>query len=287
MITLTSQDVNAVIALMGDRSDPELLQLLRKQLCHTEIESLQDLRLNCRYAPDHVAMAVDSILQERVWEHLALKLHDLRRRKRPDLLELLVLLAQFGHPETAENDIRQHIARLHILCDCHITENSTTLARASGLAAFLGDELGFRGGGEQPIIPNHLFVDQIIAGRQGTALSLSALYVILGRKLGIPLECVALMDYFVVGVFDHPRDSEPMLYLDPLHRGRVLSARDCARIVEDQGAQFVEEVLNPVPTDLIFARMLHKLYGVLEKAGDFSRCDALLGFIELWDAVEV
>ena len=149
------------------------------------------------------------------------------------------------------------------------------------------DLLGFRGGGEQPIIPNHLFVDQIIAGRQGTALSLSALYVILGRKLGIPLECVALMDYFVVGVFDHPRDSEPMLYLDPLHRGRVLSARDCARIVEDQGAQFVEEVLNPVPTDLIFARMLHKLYGVLEKAGDFSRCDALLGFIELWDAVEV
>ncbi len=283
MRTLTTEDLAALVELLTDRADPELLELLRQQLRGMDDDTLQKLQAQSAAAPDHVAMEIDQAVQDRVWSHLATELKDLRRRHRVELLDLLILLCRFGHSAVSGPEIRQQVARLHVLCDCRLATTDAPLSRATELADFLGREMSFHGNQEAYHSPENCFIDTVIAGRRGNPISLSALYLILGERLGVPFRGISLRDYFIVGVYESPQDTEALLYIDPFRRGQILSRLDCIELVEQQGADFAEEMLVPVHTDLIFRRLLDTLYDTYERAGDTLRCDVVQQFIELWD----
>jgi len=166
-----------------------------------------------------------------------------------DLAEAALLIGAAGEPGT---EVGPRLAEL----DRH--------ARGVGgldelRARFFG-ELGFRGDTQTYYDPENSFLHRVMERRRGIPISLSVLFVEIGRRAGIALDAVGMPGHFLVGL----RDGR---YLDAFDAGRILDLQACeARFREATGSRpavrFGPEMLTPVGPYAILARMLANLEAV-------------------------
>lgn len=90
--------------------------------------------------------------------------------------------------------------------------------RACG--AVLGGVHGFSGDSEGYDLPRNSMLDQVVRRRRGLPISLSVVYIEVGRRAGIPLAGVGLPGHFVVR---HLGQASPLL-LDPFKPGAPIGA---------------------------------------------------------------
>lgn len=134
---------------------------------------------------------------------------------------------------------------------------------AQRLAMFLFKDKGFTGNQEHYYDPDNSFMHLVIDRRQGIPITLSALYVFVGRRVGLPVVGVGLPGHFIVRV----DEVAPPLFLDAFNGGTRLKEQDCRQFIEAAGLEFYPHYLDASPTPAILSRMLRNLLGVYEKTG--------------------
>ena len=123
-------------------------------------------------------------------------------------------------------------------------------ARAAGLlAGALAGAADLRGGpGAYRRLESSL-LHQVLRTGRGLPITLSLVWIHVGRSLGLPVYGVALPGHFVVGVGDP--DGEYVL-ADPFRGGQPLTHRDAEAIVAEAGYPLDPEMLRPAePVDLV------------------------------------
>jgi regulator of sirC expression with transglutaminase-like and TPR domain len=141
---------------------------------------------------------------------------------------------------------------------------------AHALAEVLHGELGFSGNPGAYYDPRNSYLSEVINRKLGIPISLSAVYLEVGRRAGLPLEGVGMPGHFLVRL-DHP--SRPLL-LDPFADGMVISQEECAarlRALYGPRVRFQPEMLAAVSTRAILFRMLANLKGIYTGEGDWPR----------------
>jgi regulator of sirC expression with transglutaminase-like and TPR domain len=123
----------------------------------------------------------------------------------------------------------------------------------------LFDRLGFHGNETDYYDPRNSYLNAVIERRTGLPIALSAVYLELGWRVGLPLNGVGLPGHFIVRY-----DSAGRVWLlDPFHGGDVLSEADCARLVQrSTGGPFDPALLQPVTRRQMLTRMLTNLQAV-------------------------
>ncbi len=132
---------------------------------------------------------------------------------------------------------------------------SETAFNLEAFRNFMSGELGFAGNSDDYYDPANSFVDQVIDRRSGIPITLSLIYMAVGSKAGLRVDGIGLPGHFIIR-FGDPREE---IYLDPFHEGRILSRRDCERIVAGRGFALHEEYLRPVTPKTIVSRMCRNL----------------------------
>ena len=132
---------------------------------------------------------------------------------------------------------------------------SETAFHLEAFRNFMSGELGFTGNSDDYYDPANSFVDQVIDRRSGIPITLSLIYMVVGSKAGLRVHGIGLPGHFIIRF----GDSRDEIYLDPFHEGRILSRRDCERIVAGRGFALHEEYLTPVTPKTIVSRMCRNL----------------------------
>ena len=132
---------------------------------------------------------------------------------------------------------------------------SETAFNREAFQSFMSGELGFTGNSDDYYDPANSFVDQVIDRRSGIPITLSLIYMVVGSKAGLRVDGIGLPGHFIVRFGDAGDES----YLDPFHGGKLLSRRDCERIVARHGFAFHDEYLKPVTSKTIVSRMCRNL----------------------------
>jgi regulator of sirC expression with transglutaminase-like and TPR domain len=172
-----------------------------------------------------------------------------------------------GDPEAGlcELNTLAYQARLRLAGVVGSVERITVLNR------FLFDELGFHGNTDNYSDPANSFLDRVLTTRTGLPITLSVVYIEVGRRLGLPIHGLALPGHFLTRY----ADGDTEIVIDPFNRGRIWSRVECERqIVAAFGAQagvVMERVMAPPTKRAILARMLRNLKNSYVEAGDFGR----------------
>jgi regulator of sirC expression with transglutaminase-like and TPR domain len=142
--------------------------------------------------------------------------------------------------------------------------------QAHVLAELLHGELGFSGNAEAYYDARNSYLSQVLERRLGIPISLSAVYLEVGRRAWLPLEGVGMPGHFLIRL-RHP--VRPLL-LDPFAAGAVVSEDACAarlRGLYGPKVRFQSEMLAPVGPRAILFRMLANLKGLYANEGDWAR----------------
>lgn len=131
----------------------------------------------------------------------------------------------------------------------------------AGLSQYLFREQGFRGNTDDYYDPRNSFLNDVLDRRTGIPITLSAVYIEVGRRLGIRLHGVGMPGHFLVK-YTGP-DEE--IVVDPFNGGLILSPADCQRLLDRiYGGKlaFEPRFLAALGTRQILVRMLNNLKAI-------------------------
>ena len=208
-----------------------------------------------------------------------------------DLARAALLIAAEEYPSL---DIDQYLTRLDTLAaevrqrladppehaaGTPMSEH-TCIEILRALNVVLFEQEHFRGSRTDYYNPQNSFLNRVLERRLGIPLSLSLVYIEVGKRLGLALAGVGMPFHFIV-CCNVPGGTS--IYIDPYEKGKFLSAQDCRRrlvqIFKDP-ADLDAHWLEPLDPKQLLVRMLTNLKHIYLHKNDFQRaltvCDRIL-----------
>lgn len=199
-----------------------------------------------------------------------------------DLAEGALLIAK----HVSDNlDIERYLAQIDALArslQARISEDSSQAERIVVLNRFLFEEQGFAPNFEDYFDPRNSFLDQVLERKVGIPISLSLLYIEVGRRIGLRLHGVCFPGHFLVKC----QLDEGVVVLDPYCGGISLRLKDLQqRLREARGGEvsraIVAGMLVAANKREILARMLRNLKAIYLERYDYAHALATLDWIVL------
>jgi hypothetical protein len=146
-------------------------------------------------------------------------------------------------------------------------------AEAMGEVVF--DNLGFRGGeyGE----PDNYYLATALERRVGIPIVLSVIYVLVGRRLGMPVAGVAAPSHYLARI----EQPDGPLFVDCYNRGRTYRQETLVNWLEGRGVSRPEQYLSPCTHRFTLFRMLNNCERVHGETGDVRLADVARRWREL------
>ena len=139
-----------------------------------------------------------------------------------DLAHACLLIAQDAYPELHVERYLGDIERMAMRLRGLMPESSAPEERVAALNQFLFEDLGFRGNTEEYYDPRNSYLNDVLDRKVGIPISLSVVYMAVGRRVGLPLEGVSFPGHFLVRL----RMRAGVLVLDPFTGGAPQSEAD-------------------------------------------------------------
>lgn len=169
-----------------------------------------------------------------------------------DLEALCIGVARIQRPEPDPDAIRATLDRLARQVEDRVHPGAGPDQLAAQLRdAFIG-QLGFHGNTEDYGDPRNSFLDVVLERRTGLPILLSIVWMLLGRRLGVPLAGISYPGHFLVSL----ELEGARIFLDPFHAG---VERDPGALLAQLGPNVPRSVLQPASVRSIVVRVLTNL----------------------------
>jgi regulator of sirC expression with transglutaminase-like and TPR domain len=207
-----------------------------------------------------------------------------------DLALAALLIAQ---EEYADLNISHYLSQLDLLAQrvrdilCLPTTDTPTdlpdhvqpLDAIAALNQVLFTQEHFRGNQNDYYDPRNSFLNDVLERHTGIPISLSLIYIEVGKRLGLQIEGIGLPFHFVVRY--HVPDGD--IYIDPFEQGRLLIEQQCRERVLQMlkgRVKFNPRWLEPVSNRQFLVRMLGNLKNIYLYISDYPRalpiCERIL-----------
>lgn len=192
----------------------------------------------------------------------------------PEIARAALAIAHDEYPALA---VDAYLARLDGYADevrLRLQYGADFEAKIAAMNQYLFEELGFTGNATDFYDPRNSYLNDVLDRKLGIPITISVVYIEIGRRIGLPLTGVSFPGHFLVKL---PLDGAAVV-LDPFNGGIALDETDLRRRLVHtygDGAAAARAPLNALlasatPTDVVL-RMLRNLKGVYLQRGDHVR----------------
>ncbi len=271
LISLLSDEDQKIVSMVWDN----LLRLGEDSLPYLEeVAEHPDPRLRLRAR--HVAAQIRVEVLEK--QFVALAAQD---DGDFDLEDALCAVARIEYPNLKTSDVRKQLDDLADELRPQMPRVAPPRERIELLNQFLFREKGFHGNTRDYYDPDNSFINKVLERGTGIPITLAAVMVLIGQRLGLPLHGVGLPKHFVVKY----EDGSTELFVDPFNGGRVFNRKECTQMLTSDGYYFRESFADEFlavssPRDIII-RMLRNLVLIYSKLKDKSRMKRLSHYVEI------
>jgi len=274
--TTTETRRAALLNLLGDEN-PKVYQAVREQILAEGNAASEWLR--------PYALSDDPVRRRRVQEilrHVDKQTGDnrfltfcLNHGEEFDMESAAWLLAQTQFPEI-------NVEAYQALLDGYANALHERIERHGRAGAMLGKindylfgELAFKGNEHNYYEPDNSYLNRVLDRRTGNPISLCLFYMLLARRLRLPIAGIGLPGHFIC----RHQSASGEIYVDVFNRGRLLTKADCVHYLVRGNYDLREEYLAPISPRRIFLRIcsnLHQIYLELGLKDDATRLQRYL-----------
>ena len=199
----------------------------------------------------------------------------------PSLAGPALLIARLGYPRLDPAPCLARLEEMGIAVADRLSE-STPAAGPSGpietLSTYLFEHQGFAGNTSDYDDPRNSFLNQVLERRTGIPITLALVYIEVARRAGVRVDGVNFPGHFLLRFpFGLEDDHDSAVFVDPFHRGAVLSETDCRALLRKHAgdAVFEPQLLAPATKQQILVRMLVNLKRIYVKMRSFPQGRAI------------
>ena len=275
-MSLDETALRSLVALLDDE-DPRSLELVRSRLFDIGMAAIPYLEAAREASPPEFAARLEAMTEELRYRALKSEFLALAAERVPDLEAGAFLLSRFVRPGADHEVYRLWLDRVAAAAAETIPADATTSEGVKRLSARLFQSLGFAGNEANYYDPDNSCLSRVIDTRRGIPVTLSILYLLVAKRLKLPVYGVGTPGHFLLGY----REDGEAHFLDAFRSGQPLAASEVRRMLVRNGYEFRTEYLKPVGPREILARMMRNLLSILQKNGSVERAERLSLLVEI------
>ena len=188
------------------------------------------------------------------------------------LADCLLLLSRMVSPDLDTQPYRARLAEYARRLSEAVADEDDDMTRIQCINDLLYREEGFRGNREEYYDPRNSLLNEVLDRRLGLPITLSVLYIELGRRIGLRLSGVGFPGHFLVrldtGVAGQFR------IIDPFSQGRLLTASSLRKRLEELRGDVIRDprrLTDPALPQAVVLRALRNLRGAYVRRRDLLR----------------
>lgn len=277
MMVIPESQIRALIRLLGD-DDEKIVRTISGKLIDigpTAVPLLQEAEIEQPEMADRILAILEEIRGGKLEEELA-RLVALPE-ERMDLEAGAFLIARYAYPTLEVDLYRRQLDEMAQEVRDRIGPRASGEETVKTLNRYLFTEQGFKGNTKNYYELENSYINCVIDRRTGIPISLSTVYLIIGKRLGLPVQGIGMPGHFLVK-FESERYK---IFVDCFNGGALLTEKNCQRFLTEAGYGFDEKYLQQSPVRAILSRMIKNLLAIYAKLGDPLKKARLTRFMEL------
>jgi regulator of sirC expression with transglutaminase-like and TPR domain len=274
---VNESQIRALIRLLSDE-DERIVKTISGRLIDfgdSAVPLLQEAEIEQPDMADRIVTILEEIRGSRLEEELADLLgqpgHEI------DLEAGAFLLARYAYPSldvaVYERQLDDMARELRGQIGSRVSGEETVKA----LNRYLFTEQAFKGNTKNYYELDNSYLNRVIDRRTGIPISLSAVYLLIGKRLGLPVHGIGMPGHFLVKY----ESEKYKIFIDCFNSGALLTEKNCARFLTEAGYGFEERYLQKSPTRAILTRMIKNLLAIYGKLDDPLKKTRLMRFMEI------
>jgi len=194
----------------------------------------------------------------------------LRQSEAFDLEQGAWLLAQTQYPDINVTGYQALLDSFASDLEDRVETSGEPAKVLAGMNRYLFEELGFSGDQQNYYDPENSYLNRVIDRRTGNPINLCLVYLLLSRRLKLPVAGIGLPGHFICRY----QSSSVEMYIDAFSGGKLLTKADCVQYLLQGNYSLREDYLTPVTSRKLLLRIcgnLHQIYLHLEQSEAATR----------------
>jgi len=286
------EKIKALITLLDDPNE-EVFSTVESELLKEPVEIVPELEKAWEES-------LDGVFQERVENIIhSIQLNDVYSELKQwlssptkDLLYGSYLVCKYQFPDVSIVKIKEQLSELRKDIWLEMNEHLTSLEKIRIVNHVLFDIHKFSRNTTKYLAAENNYISEVLDTHKGNPLSISIIYSILCRELGMPVYGVNLPKNFILAFLDEAevenekvKDHAAVLfYINPINKGAVLGHKEIEYFVKQQKLDLKEDYFLPCNNVTIIHRMLVNLRSGYDSKGEEEKKAEIQKILTLFEA---
>jgi len=192
-----------------------------------------------------------------------------------DLEQVMLTLSYWHAPEIPAKRLIEQLDHIANQVQEFYPRQGSALQKVQHINHELFEKGHFSGNSSDYYNPDNSFLHKLLETGLGLPITLSVLFILIAKRLGAPVQGVAMPSHFILKYHDAAAE----LFFDPFNKGRIYSREECMGFLDQFDVSDKNTVLSGCSSRDIMLRILNNLsvaYSTHTKEAD--RADALERF---------
>ncbi|MFC5625236.1 transglutaminase-like domain-containing protein [Algoriphagus winogradskyi] len=277
MSDLTPGELNALVSLLDD-SDREVRMHVRDRIISlgNDIIPFLEKKWENSFNPD-IQKEIEELVHDLQFSLLKERLKDWRDTDDRDLLTGLWIINTYQYPDLEYARLNAEMHQIYFEVWTAFKNDLSPYEQVRAINNVLFNTLRFSANTKNFHSPANSMLSSVLDSKRGNPLTLCSIYLLVAKKLGLPIYGVNLPNLFVLTY----KSADVTFYINAFNKGLIFSRKDIFNYLEQLKIEPKEDYFEPCAHLQIMLRMFRNLENSFEKLGEADKVQEIKELIAL------
>ncbi len=280
MDSLSPGELNALVSLLDD-SDAEVRNHVRERIVAlgTGIIPFLEEKWENSFNPE-IQKEIEELVHDLQFSLLKDRLIDWKNSEERDLLTGLWVINTYQYPDIEYEKLNAEMHQIYFEVWTAFKNDLQPYDQVRIINNVLFNTLRFAANTKNFHSPANSMLSSVLDSKRGNPLTLCSIYLLVAKKLGLPIYGVNLPNLFVLTYHTEGLT----FYINAFNKGLIFSKKDISNYLEHLKIEPREEYFEPTTHLQILLRMLRNLANSFEKLAEAEKVSEIRELIALLDS---
>lgn len=261
-------EIKALVTLLDD-DDHEIVEHVEKQIRHLGgivIPFLEDHWEENSLNPN-LQKRIEDIIHDLQYQQVIDRLLEWKNRGAEDLLEGMWIIATYQYPDLHLEKLKQYINDMYFDAWLEFRDNLHPHDQVRILNQIFFDKHKFQPNTKNFHSAANSMLNQVFDMKRGNPISLCIIYMLIAKRLGMPVSGVNLPSLFILTY----KSPQIQFYINVFNKGLIFTKVDIDNYIKQMHLNPNEVFYEPCDNMDIIRRVLRNLIVSFERIGDIER----------------
>jgi regulator of sirC expression with transglutaminase-like and TPR domain len=274
---INQNELKALVSLLDD-SDREVKEHVREKIISLGNQIIPFLEESWEnsFNPE-IQKEIEELVHELQFSLLKERLTQWKQSEEQDLLTGLWIINTYQYPDLGFDQLNATMHQIYFDVWTAFKNDSPPYDKIRTINGVLFKDLKFAANTKNFHSPGNSMLSNVLDSKRGNPISLCAVYLLVAKKLGLPIFGVNLPNLFVLTY----TSDNLTFYINAFNKGLIFSRQDIHNYLEHLKIPPQDEFFEPCENLVIIKRTLRNLVYAFDKIGELAKKEEVQELVDI------